>query len=77
MSSTAHAALQVVLEQWRGSVIQRQREEIERLRMELEDVRGQVARWIGAPPRDDDSDRSIGEMFESPTESDDEGSIAD
>ena len=65
--------MQVVLDYWRGSVIQRQREEIERLRMELEDVRGQVARWIGTPPPDDDSDRSIAELFESPTESDNDG----
>ena len=73
MSSTAHAAMQMVLEHWRGSVIQRQREEIERLRMELEDVRGQFARWVGTPPPDDDSDASIAAMFES----DDEGSAAD
>ena len=43
--------------------------------MELEDVRALVARMLA--PREDDSDRSIGELFQSPTESDDDGSIAD
>ena len=72
-SAVAHAAMQIVLEQSRDSVVQRQREEIETLRMQLEDMRAHVARWIGAPPPDDDSDRSIAELFEST----DEGSIAD
>ena len=55
-SSIAHAALQVVLEQWRGSVIQRQREEIERLRMEREDMRTRILRMFdveGEPDSDD------------------------
>ena len=74
-SSVAYLAVQTVLEWSREDVIQRQREEIERRKMAFKDLRCQVVRMLA--PRDDDSDRSIGELFQSPTESDDDGSIAD
>ena len=51
--------MQVVLEHWRGSVIQRQREEIERLRMANEDLRSRVVQYL-AP----DSDMSVGDSDE-------------
>ena len=51
--------MQVVLHHWRGSVIQRQREEIERLRMANEDLRSRVVRYL-AP----DSDMSAGDSDE-------------
>ena len=58
-SATAHTAMQIVLDHWRGSVIQRQREEIERLRMANEDLRSRVVQYL-AP----DSDMSVGDSDE-------------
>ena len=51
--------MQIVLDHWRGSVIQRQREEIERLRMANEDLRSRVVQYL-AP----DSDMSVGDSDE-------------
>ena len=74
-SSVAYPALQIVLEQSREDVIQRQREEIERRKMAFEDLRCQVVRMLA--PAEDDSDRSIAELFGDTTESEGDGSIAD
>ena len=75
MSSVAYPPLKIVLEQCRDDVIQRQREEIERQKMAFEDLRCHMVRMLA--PADDDSDRSIAELFGDDTESDDDGSVAD
>ena len=66
MSSVAYPALKIVLEQSREDVIQRQREEIERRKMAFEDLRCLMVRMLS--PADDDSDRSIAELFGDDTE---------
>ena len=74
-SSVAYLAVQTVLEWSREDVIQRQREEIERRKMAFEDLRCQVIRMLA--PADEDSDRSIAELFGDTTESEGDGSVAD
>ena len=71
MSSVAYPALQLVLEQTRDSVIQRQREEIERHKMATEDLRSHMVRLL-APADTEPSERSAS-LF---GDSDDEASSA-
>ena len=61
--------MQVVLEHWRGSVIQRQREEIERLRMANEDLRSRVVQYL-APDSADVSVADSDELFGDGSEAD-------
>ena len=56
-SSVAYAALSLALEQTRDSVIQRQREEIERRKMMFEDLRCQMVRML-APADTEPSERA-------------------